>query len=439
MDFFALIPSFICTYLTPFMLFLSSAAVLSESGFFSRLSPKNLFSALRSKKSDGTSPLRALSLSLAGTLGVGNITGVASAVVMGGAGAVFWMWAGALAVIPVKYAETYLAVRFRRSGKHGYYGGAMYYITDGLGRHSPRLAATLGAVFAVLCALNSLVTGNIVQANAAACVFDAEYRPICGIALAVLVLFAIIYGTDRISRITSAVIPPLCVLYVSISLVIILSNITLVPSVVSEIIKSAFSARALAGGAAGFSVREAARYGVIRGIFSNEAGCGTSPTAHASADADSPHSQACLGVVEVAADTLVLCTLTALVLLIAEKKCAFIPWHENTDVTHTALGAFSSLAGSGVYFILVGAIFLFAYSTLIAQFYYGTVAVGYLTDRKIPRVIYTVMSVLCPVVGSVISAPAMWYIADTLIGIMTAVNCAVIIVLSHFVRPSPLR
>lgn len=418
--------SFLGTVITPLMLFFSSAAVTTEIGIGTVFSPKKLFCSMKKDSTKGNnSHLRALSVALAGTLGVGNITGVASAVIMGGSGAVFWMWVGAFAVLPIKYAETFLAVKYRRKGKNGFYGGAMYYIRDGL--PPSRFSALLGGIFALLCCLNSIVTGNIVQSNAAACVFPAQYRLLCGIVLAALVLITIISGAEKVSRITSAVIPPLCAVYIIIALYVILSNISLLPSVFRDIFVSAFSFRAVKGGVVGFTAKQAMRYGVMRGIFSNEAGCGTSPTAHASADTDSSHSQATFGIIEVVFDTHILCTLTALVMLIADRKYSSLPWGENIDVTPITLDSFTNLTSESVYYILVGAIFLFAYSTVIAQLYYGTIAIRYFSDKKIPQVIYSVISVGACVLGSVISAPVMWTIADLLIGTMTAVNCEVII------------
>ena len=423
--------AFLGTVVTPVSLVLASSVAFIRTGFLRVLSPKRFLRDLRDLPPDAAkTPAEALSVALAGTLGVGNITGVASALISGGPGAVFWMWMGALAVLPVKYAEVSLAVQFRRRGKDGFFGGAMYYIRDGLASVlSPRSSAFLGGVFAVLCCLNSLVTGNIVQSNAAACVFPRESRLWCGIVLALLVLIPMLVGAEKISRITSAVIPVLCVFYAGLALYIIIANISLVPSVFADIFVSAFSVRSFCGGAVGFTVSRAMRFGIMRGIFSNEAGCGTSPTAHASADTKSPHHQACYGIVEVVFDTLVLCTLTALVLLIADRRFSCLPWGENTDVSPVTLASFTALTAEPIYYLLVASVFLFAYSTVIAQLYYGTVALGYFSDKKTPRLIYSVLSLAACVSGSVITAPVMWTLADTLIGIMTAVNCAVIVML----------
>ena len=215
---------------------------------------------------------------------------------------------------------------FGKKKKDSYTGGAMYYIRDGLSGIIPsRSGKALAAFFAILCCLNSLITGNLIQSNSAASVVNDKGRFWCGIFLASLVLFSIIYGTHRIEKITSSIIPILCSVYIIISLFIIIRNLDIIPSVFGDIFKSAFSFKSIGGGAVGFGTREAIRFGVMRGIFSNEAGSGTSPTAHASADTTGPHNQGCFGIIEVIFDTLILCTMTALVLMIADKKGSTVP------------------------------------------------------------------------------------------------------------------
>lgn len=431
MAFFGLISSVLGTVVTPVMLFLAAASVCTSVPFLKIISPRRFSRTLADLPESGkSSPASALSLALAGTLGVGNITGVASALIAGGPGAVFWMWVGSLVVLPVKYAEVSLAVSYRRREKGGFIGGAMYYIRDGLSRMlSPRVCKLFGGFFAVLCCLNSIVTGNIVQSNAAASILPENMRLGCGIALAALVAVTVAVGAERVNRVTSLVIPPLCAVYIVIAAWVIVSNITLVPTVLKDIVVSAFRARSFFGGAIGFSVRQAMRFGIMRGIFSNEAGCGTSPTAHASAETKSPHHQACYGVVEVVFDTLILCTLTALVLLIADRRFSCLPWGGSIDASPITLDAFTSLTSGWVYYILTASIFLFAYSTVIAQLYYGWVALGYFGRKKTPRVIYSVITPLACIVGSVMTSDAMWLTADLLIGTMTAVNCGVVILL----------
>lgn len=424
------------SFLTPASL-LTAAAFLLPSLRSSRLfRPKTMLHALTDRPADAEStPLTALSMALAGTLGVGNITGVASALISGGAGAIFWMWAGAVVSIVVKYAEVCLAVGFRQRNDGKFCGGAMYYIRDGLSKILPYpFAAVLGGVFAVLCCLNSLITGNIIQANAAACVLPEPYRIPCGVILGVLVIAAILYGSRRIERITAKLMPPLTAGYMLIAVGILCRNLPLLPEIFGEIITSAFTPRAAAGGAVGFTIRESLRFGVMRGIFSNEAGCGTSPTAHAAADTKSPHHQACCGMLEVIFDTLILCTMTAFVLLIADRKSGRIPWKTDADPSAVTLDAFRSLTGDAVYVLLILAVLLFAYATIIAQIYYGTTAIRFLTKKKLPLFLYFSASAGSTVIGTVVSAPILWTLADLLIGVMTVINCVVLILLRKFLR-----
>ncbi|MBE6541881.1 MAG: sodium:alanine symporter family protein [Ruminococcaceae bacterium] len=431
-----LISNFIGSSLTPVILLITALILIPYVKTRQILRPKAFVSSVLGSE-NRSSAWRSLSLALAGTLGVGNITGVTSAIVSGGPGSIFWMWAGSIVVISVKYAEVYLAMIYRQSDKNGKYGGAMYYIRDGIGKIiGENRSRILGGIFAILCIANSLITGNIVQANAASCVFPEEKRFLSGIVLAVLVLFSITYGTRKIEKITSHLIPPLAGFYMVVCLYVIISNITLIPKIFADIISSALSSRAIFGGAVGFGVREALRFGIMRGIFSNEAGCGTSPTAHASSSTENPHSQACCGIIEVIFDTIVLCTMTAFVLLIADSKASIIPWHSLRDVSAVTLDAFTLMTNNFIHSILLVSIVLFAYATIIAQFYYGMAGINYLTNKKWLRIVYSALSVICAVAGSVISAEAMWLSADIIIGIMTSANCIFIIILRKDLRLS---
>ncbi len=404
------------------------------------LRPRRFFSALLDTSvTSGTSPFTGLTMALAGTLGVGNTTGVSAAIVSGGAGAVFWMWAGALLAMSIKYGEVALAVKYRRvgqttEGKKTFYGGAMYYISDGLGRRYPKRSfAVLGGGFALLCIGNSFVTGNIVQANSASAVIPILSPEITGGVLAGLVALSVMWGVDRIGNITSRLIPVLAGVYMLLSLWVIFTNITLIPEICGDIFRSAFSFRAVAGGAVGLTAREAVRYGITRGIFSNEAGCGTSPTAHASADTKSPFHQGCFGIFEVAADTLVLCTMTAFVLLAADKKYGILSHVAGEGDAALTLNAFSRHFGDGcgtwVYGILALSVLLFAYATIIAQLYYGFVAVGYLTRSHLARGGYLVCSVFCTFFGAVMDVGLMWSLADVTVCLMTVVNIIVLLLL----------
>ncbi|MBQ3708757.1 MAG: sodium:alanine symporter family protein [Clostridia bacterium] len=422
--------------LVPGTLAISSILIAPRVGWRNVFSPGVLTKRLTEKPDgNGTHPLTALAVALAGTLGVGNITGVASALMSGGPGALFWMWIGALLVLPVKYLEVRLAVLYRRRDASGFYGGAMYVLRDGLTRSlGPDRAAFMGGIFAVLCCLNSLVTGNIVQSNAAVCVIAPEQRLICGTVLSVLVLASVLCGTRRIERIASCVIPVLTGFYIIVCLSVILPNHTLLPWILKSVVLSALSPRAALGAAMGFTMRQAVRYGIMRGIFSNEAGCGTSPTAHAAADTRSPDHQASLGVAEVVFDTLLLCTLTALVLLIADIRWGVLPWHETADAAVVTTEAFRKTAGAAVASLIRLSVLLFAYSSIIAQFYYGMTAIRYLTDRKTAAIVYGLASAVCPLIGAVIPAGAMWLGADLLLGSMTLINCSALMFLSRNAR-----
>ncbi len=421
-------------YLTPAVLLLSALILLPRLPLRRLMNPKTFLRILRDLPDNAqTTPLSSLSMALAGTLGVGNITGVASALMAGGAGAVFWMWAGSIVSIVVKYAEVFLAVKFRRENDGGKTGGAMYYIRDGL-RMKGNRSAVLGGMFAVLCVLNSLITGNIVQANAAVSVLPGKFRLSGGIVLAFLVSISVLYGRRKTEKITAKLMPPLTGVYILLAGGILVRNASLLPEILGEILSSAFAPRAVFGGTVGFTVREGIRFGVMRGIFSNEAGCGTSPTAHAIADTKSPPHQACFGVVEVVFDTLILCTLTAFVLLTADRRYGLLPWKTDADAAGVTLSAFRALAGDTAGVLLTGSVILFAFGTILAQMYYGSTAIGYLTKKKLPLLGYFVLSAGSTVTGAVIAPPLMWTLADILLGGMTVINCAVLVLLRKELR-----
>ncbi len=435
MPYIEAVSSFIGSFLTPALLLISAFILIPRILSKKRLLHRTQKSKNKKDSISLKSSVKSLILALAGTLGVGNITGVASALISGGAGAIFWMWAGSLAVMFVKYAEVFLAMKFRNRDENGkFFGGTMYYIREGLGKKigNRKFSRSLGVFFALMCTVNSLVTGNIIQSNAASYALSEDFRPIFGVILAALVLLAIIFGIKKIGKITALIIPPLAAIYVMISLFIIIGNFSLVPNIFRDIFTSAFSPSAIRGGAVGFSVKEAVRFGLMRGIFSNESGCGTSPTAHASSENPSPHSQALLGVAEVVIDTPVLCTLTALVMLIADSSFSCIPFHSSADPVGVTLDVFTLFGGNTLGNLISAAIILFAYSSIIAQIYYGEAALTFISAKKLPRFIYLALSVVTASLGGMISSPdALWLTADIVLGSMTAVNCLVLIILRH--------
>ncbi|MBQ9121470.1 MAG: sodium:alanine symporter family protein [Clostridia bacterium] len=380
-------------------------------------------SMIASARKSGGSPFKAVTLALAGTLGVGNIVGVASALIAGGPGSIFWMILSGILVMAVKYAEVVLAVEHRECEKHGekriFYGGAPYYIKNGMrSALGKRGAWLLGAVFALLCIANSYITGTLLQVNAARQALP--FLPSISFALlfAALIFPVLCRGEDRISDFTVVTIPLFTVLYVGISLFILFKNINLIPSVLAEIVRSAFSLSSALGGALGFSVNAAMRYGISRGLLSNEAGCGTAPTAHASANVTSPHEQGLWGIFEVFVDTVLLCTLTALVIFSSFTEG--IP--SDISALELVVQAFAAEAGtiSGI-FIRV-AILFFAYATVLCQYFYGMKSLSYITKSKLARGVYGILFFIIIVIGAMIASDMMWQISDLIISLLTLIN-----------------
>lgn len=418
--------------LTPALLLIAGLYFGARMRFFYFLHPIRFAKDLRTAATaGGSSPVAALTMALAGTLGVGNVAGVATAIVAGGPGAVLWMLVGALAAMSVKYVEVYLAVHWRRcrreNGKTAFFGGAMYYMRDGLSsitksNSGRRIAVWIGGIFALLCTANALLTGNVIQVRAAAsCV---PIPPLLfGILFAALAVAASYGGTKQVSRMSIYLIPALSALYVGLSLLLLVANVDRIPSVLRLIWEEAWGLGPAAGGMAGFGISRAIRYGVTRGIFSNEAGCGTSPTAHAAADTPSPHHQGCLGIFEVFADTVLLCTMTALVILLYTD-------HRGLDGIELSLAAYSGLCGEigGAWlgslagWILRIAIVLFAFATVVCQSCYGMEALRYFLPGRWARRIYLPLSAAAILTGSVISPGVMWQIGDLVISGMTCLN-----------------
>ncbi len=384
--------------------------------FFYFVHPVRFVRTLKEAASgDGVSPARALTQALAGTLGVGNMAGVATAITAGGPGSIFWMLLSAVIAMSVKYTEVALGVLHRRKNADGYYGGAMYYIKDILSRYFPRGGALFGGFFALLCVFNTLMTGNIVQMKAAAEAFPA-FPPILLGGIVAAAAFVIACGkAHTVSGVTFFLIPFLSAGYMAVSLYIIIANAGRVPGVLTEILTCAFSFRAAAGGAGGYAVISAIRFGVTRGIFSNEAGMGSSPSAHSSADTKSAHHQGCFGIFEIFADTVALCTLTALVILLSDGV-------GRLDGIPLTLYAYRSQAGSAAGVFIAVSVVLFAFATVICSTQYARVALGYLFPKKGAYYFYCILAAGATVLGSVINGKAMWQAADLSVSLMTAVN-----------------
>lgn len=363
------------------------------------------------------SSLRALSVALGGTLGVGNITGVALALAMGGAGAVFWMWISAAVAMFLKYGEIVLALISRKRGADGTWeGGAMYYLKKG--RAFGRWAATL---FALLCLLCALTLGAPVQSNAAAvAAHEVLGIPpyVTGALLLFLTAIAVLGGIRRIADFTERVVPIVSVLYLLLSLYAVFANLSALGGVFFRIFREAFSFSAGASGVGGFFASRALRYGVTRGLLSNEAGAGTAPMAHAVAE-NTPASQGVMGFLEVAVDTFVFCTATALPLLIAYDG-AFPALSGVGLVT----GAFSALVGHFAPPLLSVSLFLFAYATVLAWFYYGKRAIGYLTENPMAQKGYVFVYVVAVGCGAILREGVLWELTDGVISLLTMLHTA---------------
>jgi len=358
---------------------------------------------------------KSLTVALAGTLGVGNIVGVASAIMLGGAGSIFWMWISAVCAMSLKYVEVYLAMIYRKQKNGQFYGGAPYYIKEGLkATIGHKRAYFLSVIFALFCVLNSLTTGNLVQINSVSSLLPIS--PLFfGIIFTVLTFFAIIGGIKRISKVTSLLIPVLTASYIFICLFIISGNFEKVPHVLSLIVKDAFSIKSATGGFTGFGISFALRYGVSRGVLSNEAGCGTSPCAHASSECDNPHGQGCLGIFEVFVDTILLCTLTAFVILLST------PTNEKSPMA-LVISSFGQFTGKLGAFTVIFLSIAFAFATVICQFFYGIESLKYVTQSTKAKTVFSFIFCLVLLVGAVIPMSLMWQISDLAIAVMTIVN-----------------
>ena len=390
--------------------------------------------------SDGAmTPFQAVCTALAGTVGTGNIAGVAGAIAIGGPGAVFWMWCSALLGMCTKFAEVTLAVHYRERSETGeWVGGPMYYIKNGLGKKWMILAYAY-ALFGV-CAVFG--TGNATQVNTITAAINAALLnfnllssaqvPTCslviGIVICLVVGLILIGGIKRIGQVSEKLVPLMALLYVVLALGIIVARIQAVPAVFAAIFEGAFQPSAVTGGIVG-SFFLSMKKGVSRGIFSNEAGLGTGSIAHACADTRKPVKQGMFGIFEVFMDTIVICTLTALTIIISGVDVTFGVKPGSALIT-AAFGTVFNGTFSSV-FIAV-ALTLFAYSTILGWSLYGSRCVQYLLGLRAAKV-YQLVFIIVIVIGSVSSLDFVWNIADTLNGLMSIPNLIALLLLSPVV------
>jgi len=383
-------------------------------------------------------PVQALTTALAATVGTGNIAGITSAVTLGGPGAIFWLWVSALLGMATKYSEVLLSVKFRERNAHGdWVGGPMYYIKNGLGRNWK----WLGAVFCVFGGLASFGIGNAVQignitdaVHTAILVFvpsAAENQVTINIVLALTLMavvgIVLLGGVKRVGAVTGKLVPLMSVVYILACLAVVASNLTRVPHVFAMIFQGAFTPKAVTGGAAGMSVKLCVEWGVKRGVFSNEAGLGSAPIAHAASSESDPVKQGLYGIFEVFMDTIVICTLSGLTLLLALDETALHYGVEGaTALNAQALGTvFGSKAGALI--IAVG-LCLFALSTVLSWGLYGSRCWEFLLGSRAIKP-YQFIFTLVVVVSATMDLSLAWSIADTLNGLMAIPNLIALLLL----------
>ena len=391
------------------------------------------------RREGGISPFRALTVALAGTLGVGNIVGVASALYMGGPGAVLWMLISALVAMVLKYAEITLALRHRRPMPNGEFtGGAPYYVEDGLkSRGLPKMGALLAGGFAILCLINAVTMGSLLQVNAAAGAMEEGFSIppfLTGSAVAVLAVVTVLGGARRVSSLTEKLVPFMTVGFLAVCIAVLILRRDRIPAALESIWKDAFSTKEMGAGVLGFLTARGIRFGVMRGLVSNEAGCGTAPMAHASAHIDLPARQGLFGLVEVFVDTVLLCSVTALCILISDSG----PMAYGEDVTRTAQAAFSSVLGEWASAFFGVSILLFAVATVVSWSHYGMTCVRYLFSvgkgRRTAEGVYVVVLAASLVLGSVTAPALAWTVADAAIATMTILNLGVLVLLRNEVK-----
>ncbi|MEM9256606.1 MAG: sodium:alanine symporter family protein [Pseudomonadota bacterium] len=386
---------------------------------------KLLLSGSRGQGEGDIAPFSALMTSLSATIGTGNIAGVATAIALGGPGALFWMWITALVGMATKYAEAVLAVRFREQDENGHYsGGPMYYIRNGL----PGRWHWLAIAFAIFGGLAGFGLANTVQSNSVSQVLQAEFDipPLMtGLVLMVLVGAVILGGVRRIARVATWLVPFMAVAYVVMSVLVIALNITAVPAAVSTIVESAFSPVSAIGGFAGATVWAAIRFGVARGIFSNEAGLGSAPIAHAAARTQEPVQQGMIAMLGTFIDTLVVCTMTGLVIVIMDVLPTGI-----TGAAMTAMAFERALPGGDL--VVTFGLCLFAFTTMLGWSFYGERCVVFLFGTRAVTP-FRILWVLAVPVGTVVELNLVWLIADTLNAFMAIPNLIALLLLGPVV------
>ena len=433
MEFLARLTDFIWS---PWLLglFLLTGLVYSlGSGFFQifgfRLWLRSTLGSLfhgRKKAGDGLSSLQALATALASTMGTGSIAGVATALTLGGPGAVFWMWISALLAMMTGCGEKLLAVKYQRPAPGGgLQGGPMFYLRDGV------CSSLLAGWFALACLPATLAGGNLVQSSSIALSLEAAFgleRVWAGVVTTLLAGLVMVGGIGRIAKVSSALVPAMALLYLGSGALVLAGNWRAIPEAVELIFTCALSPSAALGGGAGWTVASALRYGVARGVFTNEAGLGTSAMAHGAAQVDHPARQGMWGVFEVFLSTLVVCTVTALTILVSGVWDPANPsMLTGAPLTAAAFGSVLGRAGEGVVAL---SLLLFAFSSILGWSYYGQQCLRYLSggDRLLPA--YRTVFLACTLAGALWEPGAIWLLVDLSNALMALPNLAALLMLA---------
>lgn len=391
-------------------------------------------------KEGSVSPFKAMCTALAASIGTGNIAGVSGAIAIGGPGAVFWMWMSALLGMCTKFAEVTLSIKFRQRNEKGdWVGGPMYYIQNGLGKKWKWLAS----VFAVFGALAAFGIGNMTQVNTICSTVGGAIKNfvpdvnltivawIVGALCAVIASIVYLGGIEAIGDVCALLVPVMAIIYILASIAVIVMNISAVPEAFGAIFKGAFNPAAVSGGLAGVGIKMAITKGVGRGIFSNEAGLGSAPIAHAAADVDHPVKQGMFGVFEVFMDTIVVCTMTAMVVLLGVGVQNIE--YGNDIGAQLTINGFMSVFGDKIPGVVVAVcLTMFAFSTVLTWGLYGTRCMEYLFNYKAAKV-YQIIFCGVMIIGGVIKLQLAWDIADTLNGLMAIPNLIALLLLSPVV------
>lgn len=380
------------------------------------------------KENKAISQFQSLCTAMAATIGTGNIVGVATAIILGGPGAIFWMWIMAIFGMMTNYSENVLGIYYRRKGKSGEWrGGAMYYLKDGLGGYKGMkwVGTILAVLFSIFCLLASFGIGNMGQVNSIAGNMESAFNIppyVTGIALVILGALIILGGLKRVASIAEKLVPFMAILYIIGAFVVIFAHVANIPAVFVAIFKGAFCFKAGAAGAVGYGLQKAITWGFKRGAFSNEAGLGSSVMVHSSSNVKEPVRQGMWGIFEVFVDTIIVCTLTALVVLssglVDLETGKVISDNAGAGLVGEAFG--TVFGGFGGKFIAI-AILLFAFSTVLGWSHYGTTAWQYLFGEK-TQVLYKVVFVVMIYFGCTMSLTLAWDLSDTFNGLMMIPN-----------------